>query len=123
MAPSGGFSTSFFFFDFLPLSSFDSFIALYVSSCWEVELSEGLIEESKIDDDGVGFMFEDEGVFIEEVTLIEDDCCCWDDELFSDDVFDFDDLSLLGFIEVSWAPYVAFLLKLAVAAWSRGFTG
>lgn len=100
MAPSGGFSTYFFFFPFFALSSFVYFTSLY-SLTYETELLEGLIDESIADE---GFVCDCDWLIIE-LELLEDrlfnDGCC-DIRLLLDDNMSFDfDLSLIVNFEVS----------------------
>ncbi len=90
VAPSGGFYTSFFFLVFLFLSSFDYFTS-DSSFTSETELYEGFTD---------GWITEDAGVWDGDEPLLDDwlfeleDACCWDVELFRDDVLFHFDLSL-----------------------------
>lgn len=109
VAPSGGFSTSFFFFAFLFLSSFD-----YLASTYSFT-SDNLIWLSISEDDGA---CEIDWLLIDGM-LIEDFYCC-KIELFSDEVLCFD-LSLIEASDESWTPFVDFLLKFVLTVYSGAF--
>ncbi len=91
VAPSGGFSTSFFFLFFLFLSSFDSFTSLYYFTS-ETEIYEGFTD---------GWITDEEGVWDWDCWLLIDwlfeleDGCCWDVELLREEVSFHFDLSLI----------------------------
>ncbi len=84
VAPSGGFSTSFFFLFFLFLSSFDYFTS-DSSFTSETEIYEGWTD---------GWITEDAGVEDGDWLFELEDACCWEVELFRDDVLFNLDLSL-----------------------------
>lgn len=116
VAPSGGFSTYFFFFPFL---SFDYFISLY-SFTSLTEFYEGLGELSITEDYWLcleEFWLSDE-VWLMDELIFELEDCCWE-VLFWDEILDLELLKEV-LLELSWGGCGVFLLKLEAVVFYEG---